>query len=84
MKDLGCESYWPNKNSLEQVKVVKYLSSEGDRFDLHIDMGDAESAKRFLAIQFFLNAVEEGGEVFFPTLDHTVTPKGWICANIPT
>jgi len=75
MKDLSCESYWPNKNSLEQIKLIKYLSSEGDRFDLHIDMGDVESSKRFLAIQFFLNDVEEGGEIFFPTINRTVTPK---------
>ena len=69
MKDVNCEPYWPRQNSLEQVKMIKYQHKTADRFDRHIDVGDYNSARRFLTIQMYLNDVEEGGETFFNDLD---------------
>ena len=53
---------------------------------LHIDVGNADSAKRFLAYKIFLNDVDEGGEMEFPQVglkikpqqgDVVVYPPGW-------
>jgi hypothetical protein len=75
MKDTGCSPFWPPKNSIEQIRMKKYTAETGDRFDLHIDVGDYATARRFLVMFFYLNDVNEGGETTFPALDLKVKPK---------
>jgi hypothetical protein len=72
--DLECEKYMPQKNALEQIKVVRYSAGEG-RFDEHIDVGDYASARRFLTYFIYLNDVEEGGSTYFHNCDYEVTAK---------
>ncbi len=49
---------------LEQLRIKKY-NPGGDQFDWHIDVCDHTSAVRALAIQMYLNTVDEGGETHF-------------------
>ena len=70
MKDVDCERYWPRQNSLEQIKVNKYQHKTSDRFDRHIDVGDHNSARRFLTYVIYLNDIEEGGASYFLSLIH--------------
>ena len=74
MKDLDVERYWPRQNSLEQVKLIKYQHKTQDRFERHIDVGDYNSAKRFLTYHMFLNDVE-GGSVYFNDMDVEIKAK---------
>jgi hypothetical protein len=75
MTELGMGHFWPDQNALEQYRMKWYKNDGVDRFDTHVDVGNHESAKRFLVMFFYLNDVEEGGETDFPTLDFTVKPK---------
>lgn len=75
MMEVGCGNHWPPKNSLEQVRLKHYEANNHDRFDYHVDVGDHDSARRFLVLFFYLNDVEEGGETYFKDIDFTVRPK---------
>ena len=75
MKEVDCERYWPRQNSLEQVKINKYQFKTDDRFDRHIDVGDHNSARRFLTYVMYLNDVEEGGATYFNTVDVEIPAK---------
>lgn len=74
MSDLQCEKYWPQRNSLEQIKLIHYRANE-HFFNDHVDVGEHDSARRFLAFFIYLNDVEEGGETNFGLLDHKVSAK---------
>lgn len=74
MDDVQCRQNFPKRSALEQFRVKKYEAGTEDRFDTHVDVGDHETARRFLSVFWYLNDVEEGGEtVFFD--DFTVKPK---------
>ena len=74
IKDVDCERYWPRQNSLEQVKINKYQHKTADRFDRHIDVGDHNSARRFLTYHMFMNDVD-GGAVYFNDIDLEIPAK---------
>ena len=75
MRDTACSPFWPPKNSIEQIRMKKYSVDTEDRFDIHIDVGDYATARRFLVMFFYLNTVEEGGETSFPNLEMKIKPK---------
>ena len=75
IKDVDCERYWPRQNSLEQVKINKYQHKTEDRFDRHIDVGDHNSARRFLTYVIYLNTIEEGGATYFNDIDVEIPAK---------
>lgn len=75
MMELGLGHFWPDQNALEQYRLKYYQAGSDDRFDTHVDVGNHDSAKRFLAMFFYLNDLEEGGETVFDTCDFTVKPK---------
>ena len=75
MRDTSCSPFWPPKNSIEQIRMKKYSVDTEDRFDIHIDVGDYATARRFLVMFFYLNTVEEGGETSFPNLEMKIKPK---------
>lgn len=83
MTELGCADFWPPENALEQIRLKHYECEKNDRFDLHADVGDHNSAKRFLALFFYLNDVELGGETYFPDLDIKIQPKEGSCLIFP-
>lgn len=75
-KDTNIGDYqFPNTYAFEEFRVKSYNPEKYERFDLHVDVGDYKSAKRFLAFFFYLNDVEEGGETVFPTLNISIKPK---------
>tara|TARA_Y100000004_G_scaffold15186_1_gene15949 strand:+ start:9710 stop:10270 length:561 start_codon:yes stop_codon:yes gene_type:complete len=65
MEDVGCVDQWPMENALEQLRLKRYKVGENDRFEWHADVGDHSSARRFLAMFYYLNDVEKGGETEF-------------------
>ena len=75
MKQVDCERYWPRQNSLEQVKINKYQHKTSDRFDRHIDVGDHNSARRFLTYVIYLNDIAEGGATYFNDIDLEIPAK---------
>jgi prolyl 4-hydroxylase len=75
-KDTRTGDYqFPNTYAFEEFRVKRYRPEKNERFDLHTDVGDHSSARRFLAFFFYLNDVDEGGETVFPTLDISIKPK---------
>lgn len=83
MEDTDCKSAWPAENALEQIRLKKYVAEDDDRFDPHVDVGDHSSARRFLALFFYLNDVDEGGETWFTKMGIKVKPKAGRCLIFP-
>ena len=75
--DLGPD--FPAKYAFEEFRVKKYREDSNDQFSDHTDVGDYNSARRFLVCFLYLNDVEEGGTTDFPKISHSVTPK---CARM--
>lgn len=66
--------HWPEHYGLEQIRLKRYDPATQDAFDLHVDVRDYQSARRFLVLFFYLNDVEEGGETIFPDLNLSFKP----------
>lgn len=76
-KDVGLK-YFPKDAALEAARMKKYENNDVDQFGWHTDVGDLQSASRFLAMFTYLNDVKEGGETEFESNIEdvfTVTPK---------
>jgi len=69
----GCQ--FPEKFGFEAIRIKKYNPERGDHFAPHIDSATLESCKRYLAVFFFLNDVEEGGETCFPHSHLMIKPR---------
>lgn len=67
--------WWPNKIFFEQLRVKKYDPDSEDFFNLHVDVQDHDSAKRYLAFLCYLNDDFEGGETRFPYHDLSIAPE---------
>ena len=65
---------WPEKYSWEALRLKKYERNRGFFHD-HVDVGNYDSARRFLVFFAYLNTVEEGGETEFVDLDLQVSPE---------
>ena len=81
MEEVGCQQQWPYSNALEQVRLKHYQVDQNDRFDEHADVGDHASARRFLAMFFYLNDVEKGGETKFE--HRSIKPVQGRCLAFP-
>lgn len=62
------DKQFPLQYSFEDFRFKKYNKGEGF-FNEHVDVGNHNSAKRFLVCMFYLNTVEEGGETEFSKQD---------------
>lgn len=61
-----CEyNVFPEKFGYAEIKMKKYGLNHTASSAWNTDVVDKDSANRFLSIQFFLNDVEEGGELAF-------------------
>ena len=69
------DGQWPSKFRFEQIRMKRYNPQTPDRFDLHVDVTDHDSARRFLVVFFYLNDDFEGGETDFPQLNTKAIPK---------
>ena len=84
-KDVPSSKYLPDIKYIEEFRIKKYEVGGVDRFDEHVDVIDHKSAKRCLAMLFYLNDVEEGGKTIFPYHYKEFTPvKGSVIIFPPT
>ena len=75
VEDLDVGPDFPDRYAFEQFRIKTYANNDYDQFKDHVDVGNHDSAKRFLVLFLYLNDVEEGGQTSFPKLDYQVTPK---------
>ena len=84
-KDVPSSKYLPDIKYIEEFRIKKYEVGGVDRFDEHVDVIDHKSAKRCLAMLFYLNDVDEGGKTIFPHHHKEFTPvKGSVIIFPPT
>ena len=75
-KSVVQETFFPDKYAHESARLKMYHANDYDQFGWHVDVGDKNSASRFLVMFTYLNDVEEGGVTRFKSdLDFTITPK---------
>lgn len=55
--------FFPENFVLEGLRIKKY--NPHDQFDWHVDVGDADSCRRFMVIFWYLNDVDVGGHTAF-------------------
>lgn len=79
----------PTIYSYEQIRIKKYNNDGKDLFDWHTDSTNIKTCKRFLALFWYLNTVQEGGSTDFIAFDENwsikaevgklvVFPPNWI------
>ncbi len=68
---------FPKEIGLEVYRIKKYRSGDdfNDHFDYHVDVNSHSSARRYLALQWYLNDVTDRGETFFPHPHVRVKPR---------
>jgi uncharacterized protein YutD len=71
--DLMITDEHPPQYALEELRIKRYTPTD-DEFQEHVDVGNHNSARRYLAFFLYLNEVESG-ETKFPYLNLTVEPK---------
>ena len=74
----------PSQWGLEQIRIKKYNQAtdccnpdaieKADQYAEHVDVGDYNSARRFLALFLYLNPTDGTGQTTFPYLDLRVDP----------
>ena len=73
----GCKWMGPI-SGVEGFRVKCYTADTEDQFGPHVDVGDLESCKRYLAFLFYLNDDFKGGHTIFMRDnegDYIVSPK---------
>lgn len=65
----------PPLKYMEEFRVKKYDPETRDRFDEHVDVVNYATARRYLALLFYLNDVDEGGETEFPLHGKMIKPE---------
>ena len=66
---------FPPKYVFEEFRLKRYIGGTEQQFKDHVDVGDHNSARRFLVCFLYLNDVEEGGTTDFPKLNLQVSPQ---------
>ena len=57
--------FFPKHYGFEDVRMKRYDNNDQDQFGWHTDVGDYQSARRYLVMFYYLNDVEEGGQTAF-------------------
>ena len=57
--------FFPQTYGFEDARMKRYDNNDHDQIGWHTDVGDYVSARRYLVMFYYLNAVEEGGETVF-------------------
>tara|TARA_Y100000004_G_C8770960_1_gene350691 strand:+ start:89 stop:655 length:567 start_codon:yes stop_codon:yes gene_type:complete len=79
MQNLDLGPDFPAKYAFEEYRLKMYENNNYDQFRDHVDVGDYNSARRFLVCFLYLNTVKTGGQTNFPKLDYSVSP---VCGRI--
>ena len=75
MKDCNIESHmFPPEFAFENFRLKRYMPNDVDEFANHVDVGNYDSARRFLVFFLYLND-NEGGHTEFPQFNISVQPK---------
>ena len=70
-------SQWPEKYRYENFRVKRFLCDGDQQHDTHVDVTNADNAKRFLAFVCYLNDDFDGGETIFPQYNYqTIVSTG--------
>ena len=77
---------FPSQIGCEVFRVKKYRGGPDskDYFAYHVDVNSHSSARRYLALCWYLNDVAEGGETFFPHPNVRIKPKKGRLAMYPS
>tara|TARA_B100000287_G_scaffold370516_1_gene368025 strand:+ start:337 stop:903 length:567 start_codon:yes stop_codon:yes gene_type:complete len=75
MNSLQVEVDFPSKYSFEEYRVKYYNNNGYEQFKDHVDVGDYNSARRFLVMFLYLNTVQVGGQTSFPRLGESISPQ---------
>lgn len=75
-KEIGCEVF--------RVKKYRGGPDSKDYFAYHVDVNSHSSARRYLALCWYLNDVTQGGETFFPHPNVRIKPKKGRLAMYPS
>jgi hypothetical protein len=75
MQELDLSPDFPSKYAFEEYRVKMYNTNGYDQFKDHVDVGNYNSARRFLVCFLYLNDIILGGETNFPKIGHAVEPK---------
>ena len=68
---------WPQKYKYENIRIKRYLSADEQQHDTHVDVSNADNARRFLAFVCYLNDDFDGGETVFPQYNYqTIVSTG--------
>ena len=67
--------YLPPVKYMEEFRIKKYDPETKDRFDEHVDVVNHATARRCLALLFYLNEVSTGGETEFPIHGRIIKPE---------
>jgi len=65
---------FPKNHYYEQIRMKRYMPNDKDQFDDHVDVGDYDTARRFLAFFIYLTDNDDG-ETVFPHLNISIKPK---------
>ncbi len=74
IRSIEIGQFLPPLECMEMFCIKKYETGGDDYFDEHIDVVNYDTATRYLAIQSYLNDVEEGGETIFQYHNHRFKP----------
>jgi hypothetical protein len=68
------DKMFPEQFAFEQFRMKRYMPNDVDQFDDHVDVGNIDSARRFLVFFLYLDD-NEGGHTEFPQFNISVPPK---------
>ena len=68
------QKVFPDNSVWEELRIKRY-GTNTDNFLDHVDVGNYDSARRFLVFFIYLNDVDFGGETEFPELNLTISPE---------
>jgi hypothetical protein len=75
MKDCNVtEMMFPQQYAFEQFRLKRYLPNDVDEFADHVDVGNYDSARRFLVFFLYLDDNKEG-DTTFPQWNIAVKPE---------
>lgn len=60
--------------AVEEFRIKKYEPNDKDEFAVHVDVHNHSSARRYLAMLWYLNDDYENGETEFPRIQKVIRP----------
>jgi thiol-disulfide isomerase/thioredoxin len=68
------DKMFPERFAFEQFRMKRYMPNGVDEFDDHVDVGNLDSARRFLVFFLYLDD-NKGGQTEFPQMGISVPPE---------